>query len=165
MQIYGFDTSMAPAGKGVIKVELFSKPSYFSRLYHDKTAYQAEKNKITEQVIPLLERQFPGLREDIEVIDVATLHTWERYMGGTEGHNNFPNKEFSYIGDVLGLDQRYVLPGLSNFLLVGQWVTLAEALLMNVLSGRTVVQKICKQCGVRFTEPSEVRQPLKRAVR
>jgi phytoene dehydrogenase-like protein len=148
MQIYGFDTSMAPAGKGVIKVELFSKPSYISRLYHDKTAYQTEKNEIAEQVITLLEGQFPGLREDIDVIDVATLHTWERYMGGTEGHNNFPNKGFSYMGDVLGLEQRYTLPGLKNFFLVGQWVTSAGALFMNALSGKTVVQKICKQCGL-----------------
>ena len=29
MQLYGFDTSMAPAGKGVFKVELFGKPSDF----------------------------------------------------------------------------------------------------------------------------------------
>jgi len=57
MQIYGFDTSMAPAGKGVIKVELFTKPSYFSRLYNDKAAYKAEKHKIAEQVITLLEKQ------------------------------------------------------------------------------------------------------------
>ena len=97
LQLYGFDTSMAPAGKGVIKVELFSRPSYFSRLYHDKTAYQAEKNKIAEQVITLLEKQFPDLRKDIDVIDVSTLHTWEHYMGGTGGHNNFPNKEFKYL--------------------------------------------------------------------
>ena len=33
MQMYGFDASLAPAGKGVIKVELLTKPSYFARLY------------------------------------------------------------------------------------------------------------------------------------
>jgi phytoene dehydrogenase-like protein len=156
MQIYGFDTSMAPAGKGVIKVGLFSRPSYFSRLLDDKIAYQTEKDKIAEQVITLLGKQFPGLREDIEVIDVATLHTWERFMGGTEGHNNFPNKGFSYLGDVLGLDQRYTLPGLKNFFLAGQWVTSAGALFLNALSGKTVVQKICKQCGVKFAESSDI---------
>ncbi len=87
MQIFGFDSSMAPAGKGVIKVELSCKPSYFSNLSSNKTAYNAEKDKLAEQVITLLDNQFPGLRDDIEVVDVATLTTWERYMGGTQGWN------------------------------------------------------------------------------
>ena len=154
MQIYGFDTSMAPAGKGVIKVELFGRPSYFSRLYHDKAAYHAEKNRIAEQVIPLLEKQFPGLREDIEIIDVSTLHTWERFMGETEGHNNFPNKKFSIIGEIFGLNPRFTLPGLKNFFFAGQWVTSAGALHLNALSGKTVVRKICKQCGIKFVKSS-----------
>ncbi len=158
MQIYGFDSSMAPAGKGVIKVELFTKPSYFSRLHNDKAAYRAEKTKIAEQVITLLEKQFPGLREDIEVIDVSTLHTWERFMGGTQGHNNYPNKEAigaaNAAGSILGLNQDFTLPGLKNFFLVGSWVTSAGALVMNAFSGKTVAQKICKQCGIKFVKSS-----------
>lgn len=157
MQIYGFDPSMAPPGKGVIKVELFSRPSYFSRLYDDdgEDAYQAEKDRIANQVITLLEHQFPGLREDVEVVDVTTLHTWERYMGGTQGYNNFPNQvvvgQESALGGMLGLYQRYTLPGLNNFFFAGSWATSTGALSMNALSGRTVVQKICRQCGKRFT--------------
>ena len=150
LQTYGFDTSMAPAGKSVIKVELFSKISYFSRLYNDKEAYQSEKNKIAEQVITLLEKQLPGIRQDIEVIDVVTLHTWERYMGGSQGWFNWPNKKFSIPGDVFGLDNRFTLPRLKNFYLAGQWATSAGALLLNAISGKTVVQKICKQCGIKF---------------
>jgi phytoene dehydrogenase-like protein len=154
MQIHGFDTSMAPPGKGVIKVELSSRPSCFSRLHHDKSAYNAEKDRIAEQVIALLDKQFPALEEDIEVLDVATLRTWERYMGGTQGHNNFPNKDFDLLGDVLGLEQRYTLPGLSNFFLVGQWVASAGSLLMNALSGRTVVRKICRKRAAGFEQSS-----------
>lgn len=158
MQIFGFDTSMAPSDRGVIKVELSGKPSYFSQLYQDETAYQAEKNKIAEQVIALLEKQFPGLREDIEVIDVSTLCTWERYMGGTQGHNNFPRKykDLTDIRNVLdfifGLNRIYTLPGLGNFFFAGQWVTSMGSLFSNALTGKTVVQKICKKSGVKFTE-------------
>jgi phytoene dehydrogenase-like protein len=160
MQMYGFDASMAPAGKGVIKVELCSKPSHFSRLYDDKAAYQAEKERIAEHVIALLEEQFPGLREEIEVVDVATLHTWERYMGGTQGHNNFPKKykDLADIRNVLdfmfGLNRMYTLPGLERFFFTGQWVTSMGSLFANALTGKTVVQRICKQCGVRFRVPS-----------
>jgi phytoene dehydrogenase-like protein len=151
LQVYGFDPSLAPPGKGVIKVELFAKPSYFSRLYPDQAAYKDEKDRIANQVIALLEPQFPGLQEDIEVIDVSTLHTWERYMGGTQGHNNFPNKPFSPFRSVLGLDEVYTLPGLHNFYFTGQWATSAGALIMNALSGKTAIQTICKNNGRKFT--------------
>ena len=159
MQLFGFDSSMAPDGKGVIKVELFGKPSYFSRVSQDKSAYRNEKDKIGSQVITLLEQQFPGLEEDIEVIDVSTLHTWERYMGGTQGHNNYPNKykDPTDIRNVLdfifSMNRMYTLPGLDNFFFTGQWVTSMGSLFSNALTGRTVVEKICKQCGVKFRKP------------
>jgi phytoene dehydrogenase-like protein len=156
MQIYGFDKSMASEGKGVIKVELFCKPSHFSRFYNDKASYKAEKSKIAEQVITLLEKQFSGIREDIEVIETATLHTWERFMGGTQGFNNFPKKykELTDIRNVLdfifGLNKMFTLPGLKNFFFTGQWVTSMGSLFSNALTGKTVIQKICRQCGIKF---------------
>ena len=154
MQIFGYDASMAPAGKGVIKVELITKPSYFTRLYDDQAAYKAEKNRIAEQVIVLLEKQFPRLREDIEVIDVSTLRTWERFMGGTDGHDNYPNKKYSVLDDALGFSRRMTLPGLKNFFLAGVWVTSAGALFLNALSGKNVVRKICRQCGIKSAKPA-----------
>jgi phytoene dehydrogenase-like protein len=156
MQLFGFDDRMAPAGKGVIKVELFGKPSYFSRLGGDLAAYQAAKQEIAGKVITLLERRFPGLREDIEIEDVATLQTWERYMGGTQGHNNYPckYKDLTDIRNVLdfmfGWNRMFTLPGLNDFYFAGQWVTSVGSLFSNTLSGRTVVEKICRRCGVKF---------------
>ena len=151
VQLYGFDPSMAPAGKGVMKVELFARASYFERLQADPAAYQAEKNRIAEQVITLLDKAFPGLRADVEVVDVTTLRTWEHFMGGTGGHHNFPNKPFLIIREALGLNPCNRLPGLKNFSLVGQWATSAGSLFMNAYSGKTAVQNICRQCGVKFT--------------
>ncbi len=156
MQIYGFDSSMAPAGKGVIKVELFMKPSYFIKFQNDKSAYRVEKNRIAEQIITLLEKHFIHLRNDIEVIDVTTLHTWERFMGGSQGYNNFPNKhrdltDIRNVIDVLfGMGRIITLPGLKNFFFTGQWVTSMGSLFVNAASGREVVQKICRQCGIKF---------------
>ncbi|MDP4268233.1 MAG: NAD(P)/FAD-dependent oxidoreductase, partial [Bacteroidota bacterium] len=100
-------------------------------------------------------KQFPDLKQDIEVIDVSTLNTWERYMKGSQGFNNFPNKFHvaslrNAINFIFSLDRMYTLPGLKNFFLAGQWVTSMGSLFSNAASGREVVQKICKQCGVRF---------------
>jgi phytoene dehydrogenase-like protein len=152
MQIYGFDADMAPEGKGVIKVELFAKASHFSVLYDDDAAYRAEKERVADQVVSLLDARFPGLRADVEVVDVVTLRTWERYMGGTEGCDNFPKKGagINVFKSLLGLDDSYRLPGLKGFYLVGGWVTSAGALLFNAISGKTIIRRICKDEGRKF---------------
>jgi phytoene dehydrogenase-like protein len=167
MQIYGFDARMAPPGKGVIKIELSTTPSYFSNLYNDKTAYKKEKNRTAGRVISLLERRFPGLRKDIEVIDVTTLNTWERFMGGTNGWSNFPNKYNmtgirNVINILFGLGRMFTLPKLKNFFFAGQWVTSMGSVFMNAASGREVVRKICRQCGVQFAHLSRDEDPAGR---
>jgi phytoene dehydrogenase-like protein len=156
LQMYGDDPSMAPAGKGVIKVELSARPSYFDPLYGDAAAYRAEKERIADRVIALLEQRFPGLRRDVEAVDVPTLRTWERFMGGTGGCENYPNRGggIRALGSILGWDRCDTLPGLDNFYFAGSWVTSAGALLINALSGKTAIQKICRQCGVKFEAPA-----------
>ncbi len=150
MQIFGFDKTMAPEGKGVIKVELISKYSYWKKLYEDRALYDAEKQRVAETVIGLLERHFAGIRDQIEVIDVPTLMTWERYMGGTHGFVNMPTKKPNIIQSLLGKTDN-TLPGLSNFYFVGAWATSAGALFANALSGKTVIKDICKKDGKKFT--------------
>jgi phytoene dehydrogenase-like protein len=152
LQMYGYDSTMAPEGKGVIKVELYARMSYFSAMYNDKKTYKAEKNRIAEKVIELVEKQIPNIRNKIEVTDVITLQTWERYMGGTHGWVNWPNKKFSIPEDVFGLGRKDQLPGLKNFYFTGQWATSSGALLMNAISGKSIIKKICNKSGIKFKE-------------
>ena len=87
---------MAPADKGIIEVEFHGRLSYFSGEHNDPAAYQAKKNKIAEQVITLLDKQFPGLRQDVEVVDVATLRTWEvRWVTTITRTNTIPQQIFA----------------------------------------------------------------------
>jgi len=144
MQTYGFDRTMAPEGKGVIKVELVSKYSYWKELSSDRLRYEEEKQKVAEQVIGLLENNFKGIRDQIETIDVPTLMTWERFMGGTHGFANMPNKKGDMIGSFYKSGNMTV-PGLDNFYFAGAWATSAGALFMNALSGKRVIQKISRK--------------------
>jgi len=150
MQMYGFDKTMAPAGKGVIKVELVSSYSYWKNLHADRPRYDEEKQKVAQQVIDLLENRFAGIKGQVEVIDVPTLMTWERYMGGSHGFVGMPNKKVNILASAFGKGWEMTLPGLANFYLVGQWATSAGALFSNALSGRTAIRTICKQQGKRF---------------
>ena len=150
MQFYGFDRTMAPAGKGVIKVELVSSYSYWEKFSGDRSLYEGEKEKVAEKVISLLERRFPGIRSQVEEVDVPTLKTWERFMGGTHGFANMPVKKFNFAAGLFSKELETTLPGLANFHLVGVWVTSGGALFINALSGRTLIKTICKNDGKKF---------------
>jgi phytoene dehydrogenase-like protein len=149
LQTFGHDPSMAPPGKGVIKAELFSTRSYWKALEGDRAAYEAEKKKVAEGVIGILEKRWPDFRGTIEAIDVPTLATWERYMGGTNGFNNMPKKDFSFMTLLKKPDMG--LPGLRNFYFAGVWATSAPALFLNALSGKKVIREICKAEKRPFT--------------
>ncbi len=150
MQMYGFDKTMAPQGKGVIKVELVSSYRYWKELYADRPRYDEEKQKVAQQVIDLLENNFAGIKDQVEVIDVPTLMTWERYMGGTHGFAGMPNKKVNILASAFGKGWEMTLPDLSGFYMVGQWATSAGSLFSNALSGRTALKTICKRHGRRF---------------
>jgi phytoene dehydrogenase-like protein len=152
-QVYGFDRSMAPAGKGTIKVELPASYAYWKKLYsEDREKYKEERQKVAEGVIEILEGHFHGIKGQVEVIDVATLMTWERYMGGSQGWFTLPNRkmDFSIKEDPSDKKFKTTLPGLSNFYFVGIWSTVAPSLFHNANSGKTIIRRICKKDGKEF---------------
>ena len=151
MQTYGMDPTIAPEGKGVIKVEMFSSYAYWKALHANRELYDEEKEKVSASVIDILDRtRFPGITGQVEAVDVPTLMTWESYVGGTHGFLSSPKKKFNPLDMMRGrLDS--TLPGLSDFYLVGTWATSAGALFANALSGRTIVRELCKRDGKTFT--------------
>ena len=152
-QLYGFDKKMAPAGKGTIKVELTASYAYWKQLYdNDREKYKQEKQKVAEQVIDILESHFRGIKNQVEFIDICTLMTWERYMGGTQGWFNLPNRklDFSMKEDLSDKKFKTTLPGLSDFYFVGIWSTAMGSLAHNATSGKTIIRRICKKDGKEF---------------
>jgi len=151
-QLYGFDKSMAPAGKGTIKVELPASYAYWKQLYEDREKYKQEKQRAAEQIIEILESHFHGIKTQVEVIDICTLMTWERYMGGSQGWYNLPNRKFEFVMGEDSSDKKFktTLPGLSNFYFVGVWATMMGSLFDNAKSGKTIIQRISKKDGRKF---------------
>ncbi|HWQ79110.1 MAG TPA: NAD(P)/FAD-dependent oxidoreductase [Anaerovoracaceae bacterium] len=149
MQSYGFDKTMAPEGKGVIKVEFRSSYSYWKKLSGNREEYEAEKQRVAEQVTGLLERRFPGIKDQVEAVDVSTILTWERFMGGTHGFANTPKKPISFVGGMFGSKDMHI-SGLDNFYFAGSWATSAGALFLNAMSGKNAIKKICKKERRKF---------------
>ncbi len=153
VQLYGFDRRMAPAGKGTLKVELPASYAHWKRLYHDdREKYKREKQRTADEVIGILDSHFRGIKSQVEVVDVCTLMTWERYMGGTQGWFNFPNRklDFSLREDLSDKKFKTTLPGLANLYFVGVWATAMGSLAHNANSGKTIIRRICKKDGRRF---------------
>jgi len=111
VEIHNFDPTLAPQGKTVVKVMFASDYDYWKTLRQDLARYKAEKEQIADKVIAPLDQHFPGLAGQVEMCDVATPITWERYTG---------NWRASFEGwqtttKTFGMHVHKTLPGLKNF--------------------------------------------------
>lgn len=79
LELYGFDSSMAPDGKGVIKAIFDTEYTYWKDLYKDKAKYIEKKEEIVEKIIEVIDKRFPKINEQIEVVDVTTPVTAEKF--------------------------------------------------------------------------------------
>ncbi|WML52207.1 NAD(P)/FAD-dependent oxidoreductase [Neobacillus sp. PS3-12] len=138
---YCFDSSLAPAGKSVVITNFQSDYAYWEKFKEDREAYEAEKKKIADTYINEINKIYPGLKEDIEVIDVATPLTYKRYTDNWQG--SFEG--WLITTKTLGMSMNKTLPGLENFFMIGQWVEPGGGVPTAALSGRDVIQIICKK--------------------
>jgi len=140
-----YDPTMAPPGKSVVIVMFGSNYEYWSELYGERERYDAEKRQIASAVIAQLEKRFPGIAEQVEVVDVATPMTTERYTGNWQGSIEGWLITTRTIGMMMGKGMDKMLPGLEDFYMVGQWVEPGGGLPTVAMSGRKVIKIICKR--------------------
>ena len=150
-RFFHFDPTFAPPGKTAVTCFLPTRNfDYWVNLQqHDPAQYQAQKDCIVEAVTAILEKSVPGVRQAIEVIDVSTPATVIRHTGNWKG---------SYEGWLLtpGLGYRplrMTLPGLRQFIMVGQWVMPGGGLPSGLMTARSAIKTICKQDRVPFMAP------------
>jgi len=91
-------------------------------------------------ITTIYKQRFPNISADVEMADVATPLTFERYTGNWKG---------SIIGWDLTTETAFkpipkMLPGLQNFWMAGQWVEVGGGIPMVALSGRNVIQLIAR---------------------
>jgi phytoene dehydrogenase-like protein len=146
VMIYNFDPSMAPAGKTAMTVMLPTSYTYWKELSADHEKYDAEKKEVAMNIIRGLSTRFPELEADVEMADVATPLTFERYTGNYQG--NFEGWLPTPQAMMKPISKS--LPGLDNFYMVGQWVQAGGGLPSGVMTAREVMKRICKQDGRGF---------------
>jgi len=150
LHIYNHDESLAPAGKTAITIMMGTDYDYWKKISENRTEYLTAKNAVYETIIKIIEQRFPGISSQIEVYDVATPLTFERYTGNWKG---------SFEGWLITPENSYTLmkpmsqtiPGLRNFYMCGQWVEPGGGLPTAVMSGKRLIKKLCRDEGIRFS--------------
>ncbi|MEN8446313.1 MAG: NAD(P)/FAD-dependent oxidoreductase [Cyanobacteria bacterium J06555_13] len=140
---YCFDPSLSPPGKSVVIVMLTTAYQYWQRIY-GRSMYNAEEIQESGILIDQLEQFYPGIKADIEFVDVATPLSYERYTGNWQGSNCgwLLNKQTMPLL-IAGLPK--TLPGLHHFYQIGQWVEPGGSVPVVAMSGRNIIQQICHE--------------------
>jgi phytoene dehydrogenase-like protein len=147
VETFGSESGFCPEGTTVMTVRVQTRHEVWIGLKkNDLARYRAEKKRVVQEIITILDRRFPGLAEHIERTDIATPATFVRYTGNWQG---------SYEGwlptpGILGRPIPYTLPGLKNFYMAGHWVVAGGGLPSAALAGRYAAQMICAQIGKTF---------------
>ncbi|MBN1813479.1 MAG: NAD(P)/FAD-dependent oxidoreductase [Anaerolineae bacterium] len=147
---YCYDPTMAPEGKSVVEVMYPSNYAYWKEIAQDQERYEAEKQQIAITVMGQLDKRFPGFTDDVEVVDVATPLTYERYTGNWQGSMEGWLITTKTMKMAMGKGMDKTLPGLENFYMIGQWVEPGGGLPPAATSARKVIGMICKQDRKEF---------------
>ncbi len=100
-------------------------------------------------IVALLDQRFPGISEKVEMVDVATPLTFERYTGNWKG--SFEGWLITpQNASTVMRPMRQTVPGLEAFYMCGQWVEPGGGLPTAVTSGRRLVRTLCKEDRGRF---------------
>jgi phytoene dehydrogenase-like protein len=149
---YCHDLAFAPAGKSVVKMQIETDYDHWRSIYADPRTYQAEKQRVLQVCLGELERRLPGITGQVEVTDVATPVTWERYTGNWRGSYEGWLPKVGLFGKLLPRE----LPGLRDFYMTGQWTFPGGGVPMCMSQARRLVKHLCEEQGREFvtTTPS-----------
>jgi phytoene dehydrogenase-like protein len=141
VRVFNFDPSMAPAGCVAMTIMVPADYEYWSDLRKtNKDDYDWQKARVAHDVIDALNSKLEGIKGKVEVFDVATPVTYERYnniwKGSWEGF--WPNaKQMNHL-------LPSTLPGLENFWMAGQWLVPGGGLPTALNEGIRVCKEISK---------------------
>ena len=114
---------------------------YWENLYNnDKDAYYKMKDKILNDVKDKIIKRFPELENKITPLDMATPHTFKRYVNTTRGaYMPFiftPKNSMYHVEKIRGV---------KNLYLSGQWTFTPGGVPIALMTGQHIIQRICRK--------------------
>lgn len=146
---YHYDPTLAPEGKTVMACSFYTRNgNYWIDLRkNDRKKYREEKEKFIEALKNALEEKYPGIKEDIEMVDFATPATVFRYTNNWQGSVQgwLPGSKMLAKPPV-----GFLLPGLEGFCYSSMWNRPGGGLPVAINQGRDVCKFICKKFKIPF---------------
>lgn len=144
---YAADPVYSPKGKTAMTIQLTGDTYDFWRQAKEENRYIQEKQSIANQVIEAVSAQFPEADGKIEVCDVATPLTYERYCGNWKG---------SWMTEIKpGVKTEpypAMIEGLGGVYFAGQRMMPPGGLPPAMLTGRMAVQCLCRDMNMEFVD-------------
>jgi len=141
---YACDPVYSPEGKTAMTIQLYGDTYDFWKKARAENRYEEEKEKIGNAVIEALTAYIPEMAGKVEVCDVATQLTYERYCGTWKG------SFMTAITGALGKVYPSVIKGLDNVYFAGQRIMPPGGLPPALMTGRTAVQYLCRDTKTLF---------------
>lgn len=145
-----YDSEAAPQGHSAVTVFLDSEYGWWKRTAADPQAYEEEKRRCADEVIAAIDRYLPGFAQRVEVIDVSTPLTRERYTGNWMGAMQARKPSANMIRALMQGSPRYAVQGVQGLYVTGQWAESWGGITTAAQSGRKTIQAVCKQDGILF---------------
>jgi phytoene dehydrogenase-like protein len=151
IRIFNYCPNCAPAGRTLVQVMIESEWQPWKEIREDKDAYNAEKEMTAKQVLEILNDVWPGIKDQVEMINVATPYTWWRFTRNRQG----AFEGFAIIDKMFTTRVKRILPGLDNFFMAGQWVVPGGGVIPTLVSGKHAAMLLCRRDGKVFHTSSE----------
>lgn len=145
---YPNEKSFAPKGASVIRTTIITTEyDYFKKLKEEsEEEYKAEKSKIGQEIIKRVEKIYPEIKGKVEVVDVTTPVTYERYCNAYQG----AWMAFDMVANAKAIRSNGYINGVKNLYVAGQWMWIPGGLPSALVAGKWAVQRICKDEKVKF---------------
>ena len=142
---YAADSYYSPKGKTVMTMQLPGDTYNFWKTLKENGQYAEEKKRIADEVIAAIAVQMPEAAGKIEVCDVATPLTYERYCGNWKG-----SWMTAITPDMKFKPYPSVIKGLEGVYFAGQRMMPPGGIPAAMMSSRRAVQYLCRDTDTLF---------------
>lgn len=137
--------SYAPIGCSTLTTEFNDDTYDFWRIAKEEGCYEEEKRMLANQISQAIIKKYPQTEGNIEVIDIATPMTYERYTNAYHG---------SWMSVTRAGDRMKTYPGflesVKGLYFAGHRIMPPGGLPTALVTGRRAAQMVCRQFDVMF---------------
>ena len=142
---YADDPNFSPEGKTAMTVILGGDTYDFWSEKKENGTYEEEKQKLADEIIAAVEAQIPQAKNKVEVCDVATPLTYERYCGTWKG---------SYMTEMtpeVSMEPYPpVIEGIKGLYFAGQRMFPPGGFPIALITAKTAVEHLCQDTETHF---------------